>query len=245
MCIRDSVEPVAGTVRAAVGPTAEAAMLSTDLKDVSDAFPGLVAEVTDAEGKVMVSSETLYIKWTDAEGKVLDLQSARLVVRDGDNVPGNYDTQTRTETKDVNRGLGQVEFYLTGGKDSTGAAIPDYVGAVNGYLNDYTSNGKKTYRLDLYSSFYESFWSADAQEEEYDENSHSGVKAVITPFEGECFSAVPTVSAWTYDSQTDEEVEYAVTAALQDGNIVLTAAKPAENISELYIDCLLYTSRCV
>ena len=71
------------------------------------------------------------------------------------------------------------------------------------------------------------------------------VKAVITPFEGECFSAVPTVSAWTYDSQTDEEVEYAVTAALQDGNIVLTAAKPAENISELYIDCLLYTSRCV
>lgn len=233
------VEPVAGTVRAAVGPTAEAAMLSTDLKDVSDAFPGLVAEVTDAEGKVMVSSETLYIKWTDAEGKVLDLQSARLVVRDGDNVPGNYDTQTRTETKDVNRGLGQVEFYLTGGKDSTGAAIPDYVGAVNGYLNDYTSNGKKTYRLDLYSSFYESFWSADAQEEEYDENSYSGVKAVITPFEGECFSAVPTVSAWTYDSQTDEEVEYAVTAALQDGNIVLTAAKPAENISELYIDLTL------
>ena len=104
------VEPVAGTVRAAVGPTAEAAMLSTDLKDVSDAFPGLVAEVTDAEGKVMVSSETLYIKWTDAEGKVLDLQSARLVVRDGDNVPGNYDTQTRTETKDVNLSL--IHIYV-------------------------------------------------------------------------------------------------------------------------------------
>lgn len=231
-----TVSPVEGAVKAAVAPTAEAAMASTEYKEVSDAFPGIVAQVSDAEGKPLTSNEVLYIKWADAEGKVLGLQSARLVVRTAQDVPGDYDTQTRLETKDVNRGLGTVEYYLTGGKAGE-TVLPDFVGTVNGYLNSNWVDGVETYELHTYGSFYDIFQVSGSN---VTEKNYTGLKIVVTPFAGETFSGVPEVSAEIYDNQTDEYETYPVSAALEDGKVVLTAAKPAsEDIATVDITLTL------
>ena len=99
----------------------------------------------------LTSNGVLYIKWADAEGKVLGLQSARLVVRTAQDVPGGTTTRRPAwETKDVNRGLGTVEYYLTGGKGRPRPFSPTLWARSkkSGYLNTATgSDGVRTYEL--------------------------------------------------------------------------------------------------
>ena len=231
-----SVAPMDGAVKMATATTAEAAMEAGE-EDYEDAAAvDITAAVTDESGIVKTSNTNRYVKWIAEDGTALGLQSARLVVRTLNSAPGNYDTQTHVETEPVDRGLGQVEFYLTDGTDSNGNAIPDFAGVINGYLNS-NSDG---YYLHLYSSFYESFWEDG---EEYTGNNYTGVKVVITPFAGESFSGTPTVSAYYWDEDSTEDVDYtdSVAAKLENGNIVLSCAKPAITSSyvELYMDVTL------
>ena len=225
----------AGATQAAVGDTAEAAVNNESYSPVSDTFPGIVAEVTDENGAIRTSNEILYIKWADENGVTLGLQSARLVVRTAQQAPGDYDTQTRMETKTVNRGFGTVEYFLTGGRTAS-AVLPDFAGAVNGYLNRYY-NGTVSYdyHLDTYGSFYNQFSSNGVTISDLD---YTDIRIEITPFAGTSFNAndLPAVSASYYDGTTDESYTYNVDSTLQDGKLVLTCDKPeGTNINSLDI----------
>lgn len=215
----------AGATQAAVGSSAEAAVDSTEFKPVSDAFPGIVAEVTDENGTARTSNEILYIKWADENGVTLGLQSARLVVRTAQQAPGDYDTQTRMETKTVNRGFGTVEYFLTGGSNASGS-LPDYAGTVNGYLSGYYNADEPIdYCLDTYGSFYDQFSSNGVTISDLD---YTGVRIEITPFAGESFDAndLPYVYASYYDTDTQDETPYAISSELKDGKLILTCDKP-------------------
>ena len=225
----------AGATQAAVGDTAEAAVNNESYSPVSDTFPGIVAEVTDENGAIRTSNEILYIKWADENGVTLGLQSARLVVRTAQQAPGDYDTQTRMETKTVNRGFGTVEYFLTGGRTAS-AVLPDFAGAVNGYLSRYY-NGTVSYdyHLDTYGSFYNQFSSNGVTISDLD---YTDIRIEITPFAGTSFNAndLPAVSASYYDGTTDESYTYNVDSTLQDGKLVLTCDKPeGTNINSLDI----------
>lgn len=225
----------AGATQAAVGDTAEAAVNNESYSPVSDTFPGIVAEVTDENCTARTSNEILYIKWADENGVTLGLQSARLVVRTAQQAPGDYDTQTRMETKTVNRGFGTVEYFLTGGRTAS-AVLPDFAGAVNGYLNRYY-NGTVSYdyHLDTYGSFYNQFSSNGVTISDLD---YTDIRIEITPFAGTSFNAndLPAVSASYYDGTTDESYTYNVDSTLQDGKLVLTCDKPeGTNINSLDI----------
>lgn len=225
----------AGATQAAVGSSAEAAVDSTEFKPVSDAFPGIVAEVTDENGTARTSNEILYIKWADENGVTLGLQSARLVVRTAQQAPGDYDTQTRMETKTVNRGFGTVEYFLTGGSTASGS-LPDYAGTINGYLNSYNNaDGSFDYHLDTYGSFYNQFSSNGVTVSDLD---YTDIRIVITPFAGTSFDTgdLPAVSGSYYDGTANESKTYAVSSALQNGKLILTCDKPeATNINSVDI----------
>ena len=231
------VAPMEGAVKMAYATTADGAMAAgeEDYKDAA-AVP-VTADVTNGLGTAQTSNTNMYIKWIDEDGILLGLQSARLVVKTQNSVPGNYDTQTRMETTPVDRGLGQVEFYLTGGVDDNNHALEDFSGVVNGYLNS-NSDG---YYLNLYSSFYEGFGYWDDENDTYvDVNSshYSGIKIVIKPFEGESFSGTPELYVGYWDDVLDEHVECSddFTAALVDGNIVITGTIPETDASYVYPD---------
>lgn len=248
-----SIKPVKGATQMAVASTAEAALLADTVyclaPDTSVIAPDVIGNsnnpyalakdtqiinvmVTDDEGNIETSNTNRYIKWVAEDGTVLGLQSARLVVRTDKETLGNYDTQTRVETIDVNRGLGQIEFYMTNGKDNQGNVIPDYVGAINGYLN---GSVKKGYYLDVYASFYQDFWH---QGEYLSGKNYSGIKLVIKPFEGESFNAVPHVNAYVDAQEESESGDYtnSVTAKLENGNIVLTCPNPAFKSEYAYLE---------
>lgn len=223
-----------GATQAAVGDTAEAAVDNAEFKAVSGVFPGIVAEVTDENGTARTSNEILYIKWADENGVTLGLQSARLVVRTAQQAPGDYDTQTRMETKTVNRGFGTVEYFLTGGSNASGS-LPDYAGTVNGYLSGYYNADEPIdYCLDTYGSFYDQFSSNGVTISDLD---YTGVRIEITPFAGESFDAndLPYVYASYYDTDTQDEIPYAISSELKDGKLILTCDKPTwvggENIN--------------
>ena len=224
----------AGATQAAVGSSAEAAVDNAEFKAVSGVFPGIVAEVTDENGTARTSNEILYIKWADENGVTLGLQSARLVVRTAQQAPGDYDTQTRMETKTVNRGFGTVEYFLTGGSNASGS-LPDYAGTVNGYLSGYYNADEPIdYCLDTYGSFYDQFSSNGVTISDLD---YTGVRIEITPFAGESFDAndLPYVYASYYDTDTQDEIPYAISSELKDGKLILTCDKPTrvggENIN--------------
>lgn len=227
-----------GAVNAYVDTTAEGAAASTT---AASAPVTLKADVTDADGAVQLSNQIIYVKWTDTDGDLVDLQSARLVVKTELNAPADVDTKTRTETLDVNRGIGTFEFFLTGGKNAAGEAIEDYVGSINGYLN---WNGEQ-YALDLCASFADTYYitnaaaSTGSSEERIRSTNYTTLKAVATPFEGQSFSAVPTVEGWYWDysGEKSERKTWGVTAALQEGKLVLTCPiLQGEDVSDLMMD---------
>ena len=231
-----------GAVKFAAASTAEGALAATEYKAIAgnEADLAITKPVTDGEGKPLDSSTSLYIKWADADGKPLLLQSMTLAVGNAE----NYDTQTRKETMDVDRGLGRVSAYLTGGKATvtvdgaeTTKDLPDFEGTVNAYPQRRAADGKTELYLDVYLSFYENFYNLpELSDVQVDDRNYSGIKLVLAPFEGESFSTVPTVTA-TYrnaDGVWDSQLETNVT--LEEGNVVITAQKPPVDRYSTYVD---------
>ncbi len=226
-----------------VATSAEGAGASENYVKLSDGAPAVISEVTDERGVVRVSSTTLYIKWADEDGNVLGLQSIRLVIRTVDEAAGDYDTKTTSETVAVNRGVGTYEFFLTGGKSFEGNDLPDYVAYINGYLNTRTTNGVKDYYLYLYASFQQRFYQGRMEDGTYVYTSYTdydGIRVEITPFEGESFSAAPTVTAYYWNEERDQQIDLEFTSRLVGGKAVLTAARP--DIEEDYDIYLTITS---
>lgn len=138
-----------------------------------------------------------------------------------------FDTKTYTQVEQVNRGLGQITFLLTDGKDSEGNPLEDFMGNVDGYVDWDWENGG--YMLRLTGDFYgpsEVFWMGEGN---CSRNDYETLQLVISPFEGESFTKLPTVRAnyWT-DYWEDGGVAhpYPVDAELVDGNIVLSCERP-------------------
>ena len=221
---KDAVQYVTAT-------TAEGAANSTSYIDLNTGgIPAVVTAYTDGDGKVRLSSTAMYIKWADADGNILGLQSIRLVIRTEGEAVGDYDTKTSNLEVPVNRGVGTYEFYLTNGKAFDGATLPDYVAYINGYLNSRTKNGEKEYYLYLYASFQQQFSQGrDSETGEYKYTTYkdySDIRVEIIPFEGKSFSAAPTVSAYYWDDETGEQVNVEFTSKLSGGKVILTAARP-------------------
>ena len=219
--------------------TAEGAANSTSYIDLATGgIPAVVTAYTDGDGKVRLSSTAMYIKWADADGSILGLQSVRLVIRTEGEAVGDYDTQTTNLEVPVNRGVGIYEFYLTNGKAFDGTALPDYVAYINGYLNSRTKNGEKEYYLYLYASFQQQFSQGrDPETNEYIYTTYADytdLRVEITPFEGKSFSAAPTVSAYYWAEETGEQVNVSFTSKLSGGKAILTAARP-ENDEDLTV----------
>ena len=220
--------------------TAEGAGSSTNYTDLATGgIPAVVTAFTDGDGKVRLSSTAMYIKWADADGNILGLQSIRLVIRTEGEAVGDYDTQTSNLEVPVNRGVGTYEFYLTDGKSFDGKDLPNYVAYINGYLNTRTSKGSKEYYLYLYASFQQQFSQGrdpDTGEYKYTTYaSYSNLLVEITPFEGKSFSAAPTVSAYYWDEETNEQVDITFTSKLSGGKAVLTAARPEGDDITIYL----------
>lgn len=222
----------ASAVKFASASTAEGALAATGYKAIAGNEAGLsiTQAVTDAQGVPVDSSTNLYVKWADADGKPILLQSMTLTVGNAE----NYDTKTRKETMEVDRGLGRVSAYLTGGKATVTVdgvesvkELPDFEGAVNAYLQRNYVDGKPELYLDQYFSFYESFYNLpELPNTRVDDRNYSGIKLVLTPFEGESFTAAPTVTATYRNAAGEWDTPLETTAALENGNVVITSPKP-------------------
>lgn len=221
------VTAVEGAVKYAIADSVEQAYASTGLQDVSNQVVTFDVAATDTNGKAIPAKTTKYIKWLDANGNVLALESASLLIWTESYHENQYDTVTREETKDVNRGLGKVEFYLTDGKLNE-TPLPDFAGAINGYLN----GGTEGYALSLYGSFGRGFYS-DAANQSYGDKCYTGIKVVITPFSGESFSEAPAVTASYRNGGDNVDYSSAVSTSLDNGNIVVTCAKPTGDVSRV------------
>ena len=236
-----TMAPPAGAVKFAAASTVEGALAATGYKTIAGNEAGLsiTQAVTDAQGVPVDSSTNLYIKWADADGKPILLQSMTLTVGNAE----NYDTKTRKETLDVDRGLGRVSAYLTGGKASvkidgveTIKALPDFEGTVNGYPQRRTVNGENQLYLDLYFSFHESFYDLpELPNTQVDDRNYSGIKLVISPFEGKSFSGVPAVTAIYRDANGVEDVRLEANVTLDQGNVVVTSPKPPVGRYSTYV----------
>ena len=239
-----TVAAPAGAVAYATGVSAEAAASSTATVTVAQAgLPVITVRATNENGAVLSVNTTLYIKWLDADGKALDLQSARVVVRaEGADAPGSYDTETYTETVPVNRGIGRVEAILTDGPENT----TDYYAYVNGYLNSRPRNGETEYYLRDYLSFNRSFsYSENGTRIRVQAADYSSLRLEITPFEGETFRTLPEVSAYYTvrdENNRSTRVDYSFNATLESGKIVLTGEKPVnptDTYTYLYVTLTL------
>lgn len=136
-------------------------------------------------------------------------------------------TPSKTEEVSVDRGFGRYDVRLTGGTDKDGEAVEDYCADIYGYL----SRNQTGYYLDLSANLYGleyGHWDDETesyQPEIYDATMYDTIRAVVTPFEGESFTSVPTVSAY-YTTDWENQTEVSVDAELEEGNLVLTCDVP-------------------
>ena len=156
----------------------------------------------------------------------------------GVTVESLYDTRITTEIVPVDRGIGTYAFYLTGGKNRSGEAIADYAGDISGSVSRRSVNGATERYLSLRANFSNSF--PDGYDSEtgtwyyiYASN-YKKIRVEITPFEGESFSSVPSVTASYWDSSKQENVNVSFSAALKNGKIILTAARPERDDLNTY-----------
>ena len=227
--------PVAAYVTAKTAESAIAAGEYTELPE--NRLIGIGTLVSDDSGTVYQSNTSYYIKWVDAAGNILGLQSIRVVVRISDEKPiGDYDTVTTSKVLPVDRGIGTYEFFLTDGVDYKGGSLPDYVAYINGYLNSRWENNEPYYYLYLYGSFQQTFYqdNADGVEHYISYSNYQNVRVEITPFEDETFAAAPTVDAYVWDNDGSQQLPISFTSKLEGGKAILTCPRPVDN-STIYL----------
>lgn len=197
-----AVTPYDGATQYAMADTAQAAMEAQELITYTGLTVDFTVSATDGEGKPIAGTTTKYIKWVNAEGEIVALESVALQVYTPA-AQGNY-------TAPVNRGVGVVEVKLTGA-----AGAEDMVANHNTSLQG--NSGTLTYTLYVSSSLDNGQGGADLTD-------YSKLQVIFTPFAGESYAG-KTVSAQLsyYNPKVGANEDVPVAEAVQaDGTLTVT-----------------------
>lgn len=211
-----AVTPYGGAVKYCVSADAATAAGTTDAA-LFTAVPGegnislTAVTVTDAQGAVKGGKTGYFIKWLGENDAVLALQELTVVVDDGKGA-----TDTKVVTRNINRGVGTFETYMT---SSTKADAPKWVGYVNAQPErEYDENGERMYYLRTDFGFDQNFaWPAGTRESDYDV-----FHMEFTPFQGESYAGKSISVEMEYEGSTQwvtATVQHSVTEA---GKLALT-----------------------
>lgn len=207
-----SVTPYATATKYYVSSDAVTAAAMTDFSKFT-AVNGTVnltpVAVTDASGALKPGKTSYFIKWISDTDPILALQELTVVVDNGA-------TDTKVVTRDINRGVGTFEPYMT---SSTKPEATRWVGYVNGNPMRGYYNGEEDYYLHMNFNFgYKDFqWPEEVTYNDYDV-----LHVDFTPFSGESYSG-KTITAeceqYVGGEQKSVTVEHEVTS---DGKLALT-----------------------
>lgn len=222
-----SVTPYSGATQYVASASAETAASTTDpdqFTQIADAASITLtpdATVTDNNGKVVAGKTSYYIKWMDTAGNVLALEELLVVVDDGQGA-----AETKVVTRNINRGVGTFEPYLT---SSTKADAPNWMGYINGDPERQYSNSSSEweYRLRTNVRFENRFSNTNYVDTDYDT-----FHLEFTPFSGESYSG-KSVSAQALHYVRDTHRQETVTAtAAVNANDRLEVSVPLTSFTE-------------
>lgn len=195
-----------GAVKYASARSPEEAAASTQYLSLERGNPLLTAEVTDGSGNIL-SGGTLYVKWIDASGEVLRLQSVRLEITQTSGSSADPLVPSPRKTVPVDRGLGRVSACLTG------KSLPDYEG--NMTFHPDVSGAMP----ELTASFCETFRSAEkgSAGTQISAGDYDTLELRIAPFQGAPALGKPSVSVMdifgeplTFPTEISQEGDAAV-----------------------------------
>lgn len=195
-----------GAVKYASARSPEEAAASTQYLSLEKGDPLLTAEVTDGSGNIL-SGGALYVKWIDASGEALRLQSVRLEITQASGSPTDPLVPSPGKTVPVDRGLGRVSACLTG------ESLPDYEGDMT-FLPDVSGA-----MPELTASFCETFRSAEegSAGAQVSAGDYDTLKLRIAPFQGAPALGKPSVSVMdifgeplTFPTEISQEGDAAV-----------------------------------
>lgn len=177
--------------------------------------------VTNAEGKIVAGKTPYYVKWMDAEGKVLALEELIVIVDDG---KGAADKMV--VTREINRGVGTFEPYLTS-SDKTGA--PKWVGYINGDPErQYTNNSNEwKYRLRTTVSFEQHF-----NNQEYAYTDYDIFHMEFKPFTGESYTGKTVSAQAMYSDENHQQQTVNATASVNSETGRLEVSIPLSALNE-------------
>lgn len=214
-----SVEKPGEAARYAVSSDAQTAAAAKDLTSAPDNVSLKAVTVTDANGKVVAGKTSYYIKWVDVDGNVMGVEEILVVVDDGQGA-----AESKTVTRNVNRGLGRFEPYLT---SSTKTDAPNWVGYINGNLNRvYNDSSIESYEL-YFNVGFERHFSGHRDETtgeyvyDYEAEDYDILNVEFTPFEGEDFGSKDISARFEYYDGSDW-VEVPCTPTQADGKLMVT-----------------------
>ena len=220
-----SVANLDGAVKYGVSAAAQtaAAMEAKDMTDVSgDSVTLTPATVTDNSGKVIAGKTSYYIKWLDKDGKVLALEELLVVVDDGQGA-----AESKTVTRNVNRGLGRFEPYMT---SSSKADAPIWVGFINGNLEQhYAETRSESYDLYFNVGFEEWHFNGSYNQEtgkweyQYESKDYDTLTVEFTPFTGEDFASKDISASFEYYDGSKWSYDLSCTVTRKDdGKLTVT-----------------------
>lgn len=208
-----SVTPYAGATQYALSTSAETAANATDTTLIkSDAAISLTPNVTvtNGDGKVVAGKTSYYIKWMGANNTVLALEELLVVVNDG------TAAATKVITRDINRGVGIFEPYLT---SSTKTDAPKWVGFINGDPEQRWNQNDWEYYLRTNVHFQR----LGIQGNNYTHFDYDQLHVVFTGFGQEAYTGKTCTAKVRYGSGSNGQVEQNCTPEVgTDGKLYVT-----------------------
>lgn len=216
-----------------------AALEVKDMTDVSGSVALDPVTVTDASGKVVAGKTSYYIKWVDANGQVLGVEELQVVVDNGQGA-----AESMTVTRNVNRGLGTFEPYMT---SSTKTDAPKWVGYINGNLQpNYSDSSSEDYNLYFNVEFEDGHFqqvpNEETQQPEYvhEPKDYDILTLEFTPFTGESFDGKSISASFRYYNG-DGWSELPCTQTLADGQLTVSLDTKTLNMpaTRRFLDLIL------
>lgn len=144
--------------------------------------------VTDGEAAVKGGKTSYFVKWLDESNAVLALEELTVVIDDGKGA-----TDTKVVTRDMNRGVGTYEPYMT---SSAKPDAPKWVGYINANPERDWENDERVYRLGTHFGFDQNFsWPENVTRNDYDV-----LHLDFTPFAGESYAGKSIIVEGEYDA---------------------------------------------
>lgn len=222
--ITPTVTAYDGAVKYYVSADAATAAAMTD----AEQFAAVAAEaeitlspavtVTDAQGAVKGGKTSYFVKWLDKNNAVLALEELTVVIDDGKGA-----TDTKIVTRDINRGVGTFEPYMT---SSAKPDAPKWVGYINANPERrYNNDGEREYYLNTSFGFEQNFsWPDNVTSNDYDV-----LHVDFTPFTGESYTGKDVSAEVEYNSGNNWTTISAQCAVTQEGKLAVTV--PVSNLT--------------